>query len=80
MDQNKNQNETENKDQDKVQKKELKKATGYMAWGLVFYTIIGGILSIVGVVFYIVVKNIAIVFSTPNWIDLTEKEDRKSVV
>ena len=74
MDQNKNQNETENKDQDKVQKKELKKATGYMAWGLVFYTIIGGILSIVGVVFYIIVKNIAIVFSTPNWIDLTEKE------
>lgn len=59
---------------EKQKKKEIKKTSGYMAWGLVLYTIIGYIIGIVGIVLYIIVKNLMIILETPNWRNLTNEE------
>lgn len=56
------------------QKKELKRTVGYMAWGLVIYTIISNIIAIVGILIYIILKNIVILLNTPNWRALSSEE------
>ena len=59
---------------EKEQKKKLKKTVGYMAWGLVFYTMIEAGLAIVGMIFYLLVNNFRILMNTPNWLHLTSEE------
>ena len=51
----------------KKQKRELKKTVGHMAWGLILYTIIGIVISILGACVKVCVSN-------PNWLNMTDEE------
>jgi len=60
-------NEIADIDVSKKQKKEFKRTVGHMAWGLIIYSIIGMIISIIGVFVKVTISN-------PNWINLPDEE------